>query len=118
MKYADFYWARVKPLDPTDEKCKCLVWTGEYTLDDVPVAAVGGQKITGYTLAWIVDGGMASDGPFVRTCGTAGCVAIDHIRMKHDDPYMDEMCVDERLEDGFRMLDSSEDEDLSDEEEW
>lgn len=117
MRYDEYYWKRVTRLDPEDSDCKCLIWKGPFS-GEVPVADIGGQRLTGYALAWIVDGGMLSDGPFVRTCRTPGCVAVEHVRMKTEDPLMDDMCFDERLDDGFRMIDLGEDEDLSDDEEW
>lgn len=104
MKLSDYYWANVKQVSG----CQCLVWTGPYNDQDKPVGRLDRRAVNPLDLAWIVDGGMASDGPFVSTCKTPGCVAVDHIRMQDDDPIFDENEYGERLEEGFRLMDQCE----------
>lgn len=92
----------------------CLLWIGPYDKNDQPVAHIDYRRISALGMAWVVDGGALADGPFVRTCRTCDCVNVNHIRRRVDDPLLDENAYGERLEDGFRMLSSGEDEDLSD----
>jgi len=119
MKFSEYYAKRTRPADPDDPHCKCILWIGQFDKHDNPVAFIDGALMSAYGLAWILDGGMMSDGPFMRTCRTTGCVAVEHLRMKSEDPMFDEMQYDQRLDDGFRMLDSGEEDDLSDQsEDW
>ena len=114
MKFSDYYASRTRPAEPDDPNCKCILWTGTNKKNDNPIAKIDGQLMSVYAMAWIVDGGMLSDGPFVRTCKTRGCVAVEHIRMKSEDPLFDDQQYDQRLDDGFKMLGSGEEDDLSD----
>lgn len=111
MRLTEYYEAHVKPHQNPD--CKCLIWTGP-SHHGVPYGVIDGERVSAYALAWMVDGGMASDGPFAKTCNTPKCVCVDHIRMQSEDPMMDEREYNARLEQGFRLIESSEDEDLSD----
>lgn len=111
MRLADYYWANVREV----QGCKCLMWTGLYSSNDLPLAEIDGQLTSARALAWVVDGGLLSDGPFISTCRTLGCVAVDHIRMKSEDPLLDDNRYSERLEEGFRLLGQGED-DIEDEE--
>lgn len=107
MDWSEYYWSRVKPI----EHSTCLVWTGPRK-EGRPYAKVGGRYISALGLAWMVDGGGLWDGPFCSTCKTPCCVNVEHIRRRSDAPLLDENAIDQRLEDGFRML--GDDEDLSD----
>jgi len=111
MKWDDYYWSRVKPAGDGSE---CLIWQGAYDSNGHPCGRIDGGVYTAYQISWVTDNGLLSDGPFVSTCKTPGCVCVNHIRMKSEDPMFDEKKYGVRLDDGFDIINSSEDENLDD----
>lgn len=57
------------------------------------------------TASWILAGGMASDGPFLPSCGNPRCVNPDHLGMVNTVNENEDSEFAARLELGFLMSD-------------
>lgn len=86
------------------------IWTGKKCGEGQPRRFMfpDGKTMSVLRMAWILSGGLPSDGYIESKCGLIDCVNPDHLQPRRKRPVAPATQNRDRLEEGFRLLSQNE----------